>query len=81
MKLTFASRQPNNRMYRIVPIHSLTTYAHLQTRVNWTLSKKTEERTSVQSLIEHSSFVKRSVPDGDLQEANQQGMVEGRTAA
>lgn len=39
MELTFAARQPDNRMYRIVPIHSLTTYAHLQTRVNWTFQK------------------------------------------
>jgi hypothetical protein len=32
-------------------------------------------------LIERASLVKRSVPDGDLQVANQQEMVEGRTAA
>jgi hypothetical protein len=80
MELTFAARQPDNRMYLIVPIYSLTTYTHLQTYVSAEHFQKLEERTSVQSLIERASFVKRSVPDGDLQVANQQE-VEGRTAA
>ena len=30
MELTFAARHPENRIYRIVPIYSLTTYTHLQ---------------------------------------------------
>jgi hypothetical protein len=81
MEPTFAARQPDNRMYGIVPIHTLTTYTHLQTYMSTEHFQKSEERTSVQSLIERASFVKRSVPDGDLQVANQQGMVEGRNAA
>ena len=81
MELTFTARQPDNRMYRIVPIYSLTTYTHLRPYGSTEHFQKLEERTSVQILIERASFVKRSVPDGDLQVANQQGMVESRTAA
>ena len=81
MELTFAAGQPDNRMYLIVPIYRLTTNTHLQTYMSTERVQKLEERTSVQSLIECASFVKRSVPDGDLQVANQLEMVEGRTAA
>ena len=71
MELTFTARQPDYRMYRVVPIHSLTTYTHLQTYVSTERFQNLEERTSVQSLIERASFVKRSVPDEDLQVVNQ----------
>ena len=81
MELTFAAGQPDNRMYLIVPVYRLTTNTHLQTYMSTERVQKLEERTSVQSLIECASFVKRSVPDGDLQVANQLELVEGRTAA
>jgi hypothetical protein len=70
MELTFAARQPDNRMYRVVPIYGLTTCTHLQTYVSTEHFQKLKEQTSVQSLIERASFVKRNVPDGDLQVAN-----------
>ena len=53
-------------MYRIIPIYSLTTDTHLQTHVSTEHFQRIDERTSVQSLIERASFVKRRLPDGDL---------------
>lgn len=53
-------------MHRIIPIYGLATDTHLQTYVPTEHFQRLNERTSVQSLIERASFVKRRQPDGDL---------------